>query len=147
MTIWVIIAYVVLPGFVPLALLRAERQHRQAQWGCAIVGLAVTGVMIYAVTGGAHASNHGHVMDYGADIPFTPVVVLGYLIATIVPFLISPEPTMRELGIGLAVGAALAAGINEVAFSSIWCGFAAVVSVLVIRRTVHASKNLAPNLL
>jgi hypothetical protein len=32
------------------------------------------------------------------------------------------------------------------AFASVWCAFAAVFSLLVIRRTVHASHNLAPGL-
>jgi hypothetical protein len=141
---WTIIAFAVLPGLVPIALLRAERRRRPSQWACAAVGLVVAGVMGYAVAQGSYAHDRGHVMDYGAHVPLLPLVLVGYVIATIGPFLLSPEPTMRELGYALAVGATVAGLVDVLAFASIWCAFAAVVSLLVVRRTVHASRNLAP---
>jgi hypothetical protein len=144
--VWTIIAFAVLPGLVPLALLRAERQRRRLQWACAVVGLAVAGVMGYAIAQGVNAVDHTHVMDYGAGIPLLPLVLVGYIVATIVPFLLSPEPTLRELGYLLTVGATIAGLLDVLAFASVWCAFAALFSLLVIRRTVHASHNLAPGL-
>jgi hypothetical protein len=83
-------------------------------------------------------------MNYGAGVPLLPLVLAGYLVATCLPFLTSPEPTMRELGAVLSVGALAAGTVDALAFASIWCAFAAVVSVLVVRRTVHAAHHLAP---
>lgn len=145
---WTLIAFVALPLLVPLMLLVAERERRKIQYAAAVVGLVVAVVMTVAVGQGVHATDHGHIMEYGAaGIPWVPVVIAGYLFATCVPFLASYERTMRELGVALSVGAALAAAISLLAFASIWCGFAAVVSVLIVRRTVHAARHLPEPLL
>jgi hypothetical protein len=142
-TAWTVIAFVVLPVFVPLVLLIAERERRRIQYATAAVGLAVAAFMGVAVGSGVHATDDGHVMDYGVGVPWLPVFLVGYLVATCVPFLTSHEPTTRELGVALLLGAALAALIDAVAFASVWCAFAAVVSVLILRRTVHVSHPVA----
>ena len=146
-TTWTVIAFVVLPVFVPVALLVAERKRRGIQYFAAAVGVTVSWWLSAAVASGVHATDHGHVMDYGVGVSWLPVVLAGYFVATCLPFLTSYEPTMRELGVVLLMGAGAAAVIDTVAFASIWCGFAAVVSVLVVRRTVHASHRLAEELL
>ncbi|BEP14568.1 hypothetical protein acdb102_28790 [Acidothermaceae bacterium B102] len=145
---WTLIAFVALPLCVPLVLLVAERERRRIQYVAAAVGAVVALVLGVAVFRGVHATDHGHVMEYGATgIPWLPVVLAGYLFATCVPFLTSYERTMRELGVALAIGAALAAAISLLAFASIWCGFAAAVSVLIVRRTIHAAHQLPERLL
>lgn len=144
-TAWTFIAFALLPAYAPLALLLAERQRTRPQWGCAACGIPVAIVMLFVVFGGStHALDRGTVMDYGGGIPLLPLILGLYLVATILPFVLSPERTMRELGIGLVVGAIAAGLIDTVGFASIWCAFAAVVSVLIVRRTRHASENLAP---
>lgn len=145
-TLWTVIAFVLLPVFVPVALLCAERQRGRAQYLAAAVGAPVAAVMTYAVSGGAHAIDHGHVMAYGAGVPYQPLVLAGYFIATCLPFLTSPESTMRELGVALVIGAAAATALNVLAFASVWCAFAAMVSVLVVRRTARVGRSLAPEL-
>jgi hypothetical protein len=139
-TVWTIVAFVVLPVFVPLVLLIAERKRRTIQYVAAAIGLMVAVVTAFDVAGGVHATDHGHVMDYGVGVPWLPLVLVGYFVATCVPFLASYEPTTRQLGVALLVGALLAALIDAVAFASIWCAFAAVVSVLIARRTLRASQ-------
>ena len=142
-TAWTVIAFVVLPVYVPLVLLVAERHRRRIQWATALVGLAVSVPLAVSVLSGVHATDDGHVMDYGVGIAWLPLFLVGYLVATCVPFLTSAEPTLRELGVALVLGAAVAALVNAVAFASIWCAFAAVVSVLIIRRTVVVSRRAA----
>jgi hypothetical protein len=144
---WTLIAFVVLPLFVPGALLYAERRRRRVQFLAAAIGVPVAGVLGFALRNGAYATDRGHVMNYGAGIPLLPAVLAGYLVATCVPFLTSPEPTMRELGVALSVGALVAVALDMLAFASVWCAFAAVVSVLVVRRTVHSAHHLAPALI
>jgi hypothetical protein len=146
-TAWTVIAFVVLPVFVPLSLLIAERERSRIQYAAAAVGLVVSAFMAGAVASGVNAADQGHVMDYGIGISWLPLFILGYLVATCLPFLASSEPALRELGIALLLGAALAAVINVVAFASVWCAFAAVVSVLIVRRTVRASNQLAEQIL
>jgi hypothetical protein len=145
-TLWTVIAFVLLPVLVPAAVLCAERQRQPVQYLVAACGLPVAAVMTYAVSGGAYATDHGHVMEYSAGIPYQPLVLTGYLIATCLPFLTSPEPTMRELGVALVLGAAAATAVNVLAFASIWCALAAVVSVLAVRRTALAARGLVPEL-
>jgi hypothetical protein len=146
-TAWTVIAFVVLPVFVPVVLLIAERERRPIQYATAAVGLAVSAFMAVAVGSGVHATDDGHVLNYGVGIPWLPPFLVGYLVATCAPFLTSHEPTMRELGVALLLGAALAALINVVAFASVWCALAAVVSVLIVRRTVHVSHQVVGQLL
>jgi hypothetical protein len=141
---WALIAFVLLPLFAPAALLYAERERRRVQFSAAAVGVPVAAVLGFAIRSGADATDHGHVMNYGAGIPLLPVVLAGYFVATCLPFLTSPEPTMRELGAALSLGALAAAALDVLAFASIWCAFAAVVSMLVVRRTIHAAHHLAP---
>lgn len=145
-TVWTLIAFAVLPVYVPFALLIGERERRRVQWVAAAVGGPVAVVMTVSVAHGSTATDHGHVLDYGAGIPLLPLVLVGYLVAACVPFLSSPEPTMRELGVALVIGAAVAGIVDLLAFASMWCAFAAVVSVLVVRRTRHASAHLRPSL-
>lgn len=143
-TLWTLIAFVVLPLVVPAVLLYAERVRRRVQFVAAAIGVPVAAILGRAILSGASATDNGHVMNYQAGIPLLPVVLAGYLVATCLPFLTSPEPTMRELGVALSLGAAAAAALDILAFASIWCAFAAVVSVLIVRRTVHAAHHLAP---
>lgn len=141
-TAWTLIAFVVLPLFVPAALLYSERQRRRVQFVAGAFGIPVAAVMTSAVLNGNYAQDAGNVMHYRAGIPLLPLVVAGYLVATCVPLLTSPEATMRHLGATLSVGAVLVAAADLLAFASTWCAFAAAVSVLIVRRTIHASRHL-----
>jgi len=138
-TLWTVIAFVLLPVAVPAAVLCAERQRRRIQYLAAACGVPVAAVMIYAVSGGTFATDRGHVLAYGAGVPLQPLVLAGYLVATCLPFLTSPEPTLRELGVALVLGAAVATVVDVLAFASIWCALAAGVSLLVVRRTMVVS--------
>ena len=91
-TAWTVIAFVVLPVYVPLVLLVAERHRRRIQWATALVGLAVSVPLAVSVLSGVHATDDGHVMDYGVGIAWLPLFLVGYLVATCVPFLTSAEP-------------------------------------------------------
>src|SRR5882757_7162819 len=91
-TAWTAIAFVVLPVFVPLSLLIAERDRRRIQYAAAAVGVAVSAFMAGAVASGVNATDQGHVMDYGIGISWLPLFILGYLVATCLPFLASDEP-------------------------------------------------------
>ena len=146
-TTWTVIAFVVLPVFVPLVLLLAERERRAVQYAAAAIGVVVGIVTAVDVSGGVHAVEHEHVMDYAVGVPWLPAVLAGYLVATCVPFLTSYERSLRELGVALGVGAVVATLISAYAFASIWCAFAAVVSLLVVRRTVHAARHLPERVL
>lgn len=49
------------------------------------------------------------------------------------------------VAVALVIGAVVAGIVDLLAFASMWCAFAAVVSVLVVRRTRHASAHLLPS--
>ena len=132
---WTAIAYAVLPTYVPAAVLLVERSQRRIQQFALVVGLAVSALLVVQLTHGVEATQHVHVMDYGVGIPWLPVVLAGYLTATCLPFLASREPLLRQLGTALALGAVVAVVLDVVAFASVWCALAAVVSLLAVRRT------------
>jgi hypothetical protein len=134
---WALIAFVVLPTYVPAAVLLVDRRRRRPQLIALVTGVAVSAFLSVQLTHGVEATQHQHVMDYGVGVPWLPAVLAGYLTATCLPLLASGERLLRDLGVALVAGAMVAAVLDVVAFASVWCALAAVVSLLVVRRTAR----------
>lgn len=132
---WTLIAFVVLPTYVPAAVLLVDRPRRRSQLIALVTGVAVSAFLAVQLAHGVAATQRRHVLDYGVGVPWLPVVLAGYLTATCLPFLASGERLLRDLGVALVAGAMVAAVVDVVAFASVWCALAAAVSLLVVRRT------------
>ncbi|MFD9333333.1 DUF6629 family protein [Streptomyces sp. NPDC060028] len=78
------------------------------------------------------AEIRGHIVGYGVNIPWTPLVLAGYLFATLGALLISADRRLRALGRVPAVGALACSAMWRLEFASTWCTFAAVASLLVL---------------
>lgn len=134
--LWAVIAYPLLPAFVPLAVLSAASywsRFRIAPF--ALVGLATSAALGYVLAAGpVTAQPVGHTMRYGIHaIPVGALVVVGYLVATIGALLASDQPEIRLLGLVVAVGALVCYALWRAQFVSTWCALAAVVSALILR--------------
>ena len=135
-TVWGVIAFVVLPTLVPLGVLVSAWPRGSGRWrlmGCLVVGAVVSAVLGADVAGsGVTAQAHGHVLDYGLGVGVGWVLIGGYLVATLGAPLLSPDPFVRWFGVAALVGAAGCAAAWLYAFASTWCAYAAVLSLMLL---------------
>ncbi|MFE9790340.1 DUF6629 family protein [Streptomyces goshikiensis] len=133
-TAWAVIALPVLPVWVAFGvLLAAAPGARRVLWGPAAAGLATAAVLAYCLaTRPVDAEVRGHTIGYGVTVPYAPLVVAGYLFATLGALLLSGDRGLRLLGAVLAAGAVVCAALWRLEFASTWCAFAAAASVLVL---------------
>ncbi|MFG2413001.1 DUF6629 family protein [Streptomyces goshikiensis] len=133
-TAWAVIALPVLPVWVAFGvLLAAAPRARRVLWGPAAVGLATAAVLAYCLAARpVDAEVRGHTIGYGVAVPYAPLVLAGYLFATLGALLLSGDRGLRLLGAVLAAGAVVCAALWRLEFASTWCAFAAVASVLVL---------------
>jgi hypothetical protein len=134
--VWTAIAFPLLPAYVPLAVLSAawpQRPARRRILPLCVVGLAISGVLVYAMAAGpVRAVASGHVLTYDLPVPAGNLVVVGYLVAVLGAPLISGDRDLRLLGVTAAVGAAVCVAVWELAFASTWCAFAALTSLTLL---------------
>ncbi|MFD9411164.1 DUF6629 family protein [Streptomyces sp. NPDC059989] len=133
-TAWAVIALPVLPVWVPFGVLLASAPEvRWRLWGPAAVGLATAAVLAYCLaTRPVTAEIRGHTLGYGVNVPWMPLVLTGYLSATLGSLLLAGDRWLRLLGAVLAAGALACSALWRLEFASTWCAFAAVASVLVL---------------
>lgn len=133
-TAWAVIALPVLPVWVPVGvLLAAGPGAGRRTWGPVAVGLATAAVLAYRLAAGpVTAEVRGRLVGYAVDVPYAPLVVAGYLYATLGALLLAGDRRLRLLGAVLAAGALVCAVLWRLAFASTWCAFAAVASLLVL---------------
>jgi len=134
-TLWAAIAYPLLPLLIPVAvLLVAASARRRVMLGFVLVGAATSAVLAYALAAGpVTADVVGHTVRYGVSVPVGPLLVAGYLIATVGALLASGQRGVRMLGVVCGIGALVCTLLWQAAFVSTWCALAALCSLLVLR--------------
>lgn len=134
--IWAAIAFPLLPGFVPLAVLCAvwpDHAARRRLLPLGAIGLASSAALSYSLaTGPVNAVAMGHVLTYSVQIPAGGVVIAGYLLATLGAPLASGNRELRAFGVIGLVGAVVCVLAWQLAFASTWCAFAAIVSLTLV---------------
>ena len=134
---YLLIAFVVLPVFVPLAVIAAEpaRRRKQVMAPFALIGavIAVTllAAMIRGPVGVKLASYH---LSYGIRLPAGLVIVSLYVVAVIGPLLMSAYRNVVLFGVVNLIAVAVIARLTISGFASVWCGWAAVSSAAI---TLH----------
>ncbi|MGW0750133.1 DUF6629 family protein [Streptomyces sp. NPDC002587] len=133
-TTWAVIALPLLAAWVPLGVLCATAPGlRRRLWGPAVVGLATGAVLSSALaTRPVTAEIRGRTVGYGVDVPYAPLLLAGYLFATLGALLLADDRRLRLLGAVLTTGAAVCAVSWRLEFASTWCAFAAVASLLIL---------------
>ncbi|MFG2981975.1 DUF6629 family protein [Streptomyces sp. NPDC048258] len=133
-TAWAVIALPLPAVWVPVGVLCAAAPAvRRRLWAPVAVGLATGAVLSYALaTRPVTAELRGRTVGYGVDVPYAPLVVAGYLFATLGALLLAGDRRLRLLGAVMAAGAVLCAALWRLEFASTWCAFAAVASLLIL---------------
>ena len=134
-------ALAVWPVWVPLAVAAVEPRGPR-RWGiaaAALVGVAFGWVYFVpfaaAGWGGVGAAVVGCSIRY--DLSVVPAAAGAgewawpalYLAAVAGPLFMSRHPDLRRLGVGVLVSVAAAYSVSHTAFASVWCFFAAVLSL------------------
>jgi Trk-type K+ transport system membrane component len=133
--IYVVYAYALLPMLVPVGLYLIEPSPRHRRWVLpfAVLGVAVGGLMLWEVTQyPIYAQEHASCIAYNSSAPYLEQAAVVYVIATCVPALLSSRRYLQWFGILNIVGLAIAFSVREAELTSIWCVYAALVSVLIL---------------
>ncbi|WSY14195.1 hypothetical protein OG928_22025 [Embleya sp. NBC_00896] len=146
---WAVLAFPLLPAFVPLAVLAAQwplerGRERVRTTFLVLLGLVVCGALTHAVASGpVNAEICGNTVRYSVGIPAAPWLIAGYLVATLGSLLLARDRLLRVLGLVCAVGAAVTMRLWFRSFASTWCAVAAVASVIVLW-WVRSRRDLPP---
>lgn len=131
---YVIYAQAILPMIVPLgfALLEPERRRRLLVWPFAILGLLTGLFLLWQVTQWPIvAQERAHCVAYTTHTPYAIPSATAYVLAVCAPALLSSRRYLRWFGVVNVVGLLAASTMQEEEFTSVWCLYAAVMSVLI----------------
>ena len=139
-------SHVLWPIFVPLAvlLLEPDRRRRAILAGLAAAGMSA-GLYLLYFWGAAPTTARiegGHML-YISPHFFTGPILFLYVLGTCVSSLVSSHAMVRLFGIAASLSLALAYAFYAVWFISVWCFFAAVMSVTVLLYFKGAKRGAA----
>ena len=145
---FLLIAFVLWPIFVPFTayVLESGRIRRVIILLCQFTG-ACAGLanLVIIIRGPVSASVVGHSFSYAINIP--DVISALYLISILTPFLVSSNKGLVILGVVLAASSVTAAFLASTGtFPSVWCFFAAILSVflyLFFRYSANRNRKMA----
>jgi hypothetical protein len=127
-------SHVLWPIFVPLAILLVEtsRPRRKALSAFQVLGLAVGLYLFYFIIRfPVTAHIHRHSIMYDSPHFYIGAVLVGYLLATCASGLFSSHWCINVFGVLAFVLAIVAYQVSAATFVSVWCFYAAVLSLLV----------------
>lgn len=130
--LWVFIAEVFWPTFVPLAVLLLTRGRRRRQGLAALLatGVIVSGYfLIILLRNDFSVSVVNHSLRYVPAEPAAHNLPGLYLLATVAPLLIARERFVLAFGLAVLAGAVVTELFFSYAGPSVWCFFAAIASV------------------
>jgi hypothetical protein len=134
---YTIVSKVVWPAWVPLSVfvVEADPGRRRLLGALAVLGVILASVMAYGL--GAYPVNAniaGPHIQYRQDspLPFRGVTDLVYPLVTVLPALVASDRLMRLMGALLVASLVLTKIFFYYYFTSVWCYFAAIISVIVV---------------
>jgi hypothetical protein len=132
--LYVAFAWAILPVFAPFAIMILEPRgwRRRAIGGCVVLG-AIAGAYLAAaiVHGDVTAHSVEHTIQYGGAGRYAAVATALYIVATCGAPLLSGFRAIVWFGIANVVAVTTFAVIQAEGLTSLWCTWAAVVSVLI----------------
>ena len=134
---YLLIAFVVLPVLVPLAVIALEPTRRR-KWMMApfaVTGTLIAAALLAAMTRGPVGVKLApYHLSYGIRIPDGLLIVALYVVAVCGPLLLSGYRNVAIFGVVNLVAVIIIARLTISGFASVWCGWAAVSSAAI---TLH----------
>jgi hypothetical protein len=127
--IYLIIAFVVLPVFVPVAVCALEPTARR-RWNMApfiAIGSGVSVVLLTAMLRGPiDATEKPYHLAYSANLSHGTVIIAFYVVAVCGALLFSGYRHIEIFGYANLAAVAILAWLTVDGFASLWCGYAAL---------------------
>ena len=134
---YLLIAFVVLPVLVPLAVIALEptRRRKWMMTPFAVTGTLIAIALLVAMARGpVGAKLAPYHLSYGLRIPDGLLIVVLYVVAVCGPLLLSGYRNVAIFGVVNLVAVIIIARLTISGFASVWCGWAAVSSAAI---TLH----------
>ena len=134
---YLLIAFVVLPVFIPLAVIALEptRRRKQLMAPFALIGTAVAVTLLAAmIRGPVGVRLAPYHLSYSIRLPDGFAIVALYVVAVCGPLLVSGYRNVVIFGVVNLVAVIVIAKLTISGFASVWCGWAAVSSAAI---TLH----------
>ena len=131
---YLLIAFVVLPVFIPLAVIAVEPTRRRKQMMAPFAALgAVIAVTLFAamLRGPVRVKLAPYHLSYGIQLSDGFWVVALYVVAVCGPLLVSGYRDVALFGVVNLVAVIVIARLTISGFASVWCGWAAVSSAAI----------------
>lgn len=142
---WVMFAWALLPIYVPWAVWLIEEDRRRRRIMAVLMGIggALAVVMAaQALQPEIAVSVVEDNLNYQLDLPFPAwVLAFPYVAATCLTPTLSSRRWIRVFGIGNFVAMAAAAVITAKDYSSVWCTFAAFLSLIIVAHYVEMKRE------
>jgi Family of unknown function (DUF6629) len=132
---YIVYAHAVLPAIVPVGFMLIEPDRRRWRWlsPMACLGLLLGVYLLWQVTAyPIGAQEAAHCINYTTHTPNDVAVTLLYVLVTCGPALISSRRYLRWFGAVSLVGLIATAFVRVDELTSLWCLYAAMVSVLIL---------------
>jgi hypothetical protein len=134
---YLLIAFVVLPVFVPLAVIALEptRRRKLLMAPFALIGSVIAVILFAAmVRGPVSVKLAPYHLSYSIRLPDGLAIVALYVVAVCGPLLVSGYRNVVLFGIVNLVAVIIIARLTISGFASVWCGWAAITSAAI---TLH----------
>ncbi len=131
---YLLIAFVVLPVFIPLAVIALEptRRRKQMMVPFALLGAVIAGTLLAAmIRGPVGVRLAPYHLAYSIRLPDGLLVVALYVVAVCGPLLVSGYRNVMLFGVVNLVAVIVIARLTISGFASVWCGWAAVTSAAI----------------
>lgn len=144
--IFLLFAQVIWPTFVPLSILLIEKDpvRKKILRATLGTGILVSVYLLYClISYDVTAAVSGHHIRYDLAFPYAQKWYSGipYFIATVVSPLVSGNKKMRMIGMVIVVSYVIARFFYAEYLISIWCYFAAIISVIVLMVILELRKD------
>lgn len=140
---FLLFAYVFWPAYLPYAVWKEENEPRRRKvlawfmW----FGTAVSLYLLYFILRGPVSSVlMGHGIAYAVPLPNYAVIPGAYVLATCGSCFVSSHKFIRVFGLALVAALIVAYAYYHLAFASVWCFFAAILSLIVLAHLFRERK-------
>jgi len=131
---YVMFSHVLWPAFLPFAVWRLEPDARRKKWLApfVFVGCVISATLFaYVLQGPVESMVVGRCIAYSVPLPDVPFGLWAYVLATCGACFASSRKYVRVFGFTLFGSLGIAYWSYREAFYSVWCFFAAILSLIV----------------
>lgn len=141
---YVMFSHVLWPTVLPFAVWMIEPQARRKKWLAffVFIGCVTSATLFAAILHGPVTSEViGRCIAYSVPIPGTPLVPAAYILAACGCCFLSSKKFVRVFGFTIVGSLAIAYWSYREAFYSVWCFFAAILSLIVFVHLRQEAKH------